>query len=176
MEKEVTIFVGQKPPMRYVTAIITALNREGIESITLKARGRAISRAVDVAEITRNRFVKNLSLPTISIDTEQMPTYEGGTRGVSTVAITFNMEDATKEFTTPSPDRMAEAPLPSSFTLTDIKGVGGVTEEKLKDAGFETVKSIAMTKPDKISEKTGISSKTCVRIVEASKELLEQDR
>ncbi|MGD2201289.1 MAG: DNA-binding protein Alba, partial [Candidatus Bathyarchaeota archaeon] len=85
MSEESIIYIGQKPPMRYVTAVITAFSRGDIESVTLKARGRAISRAVDVAEITRNRFMEQLSSPIIEIDTEQMPNDDGGTRGVSTM-------------------------------------------------------------------------------------------
>ncbi len=48
------IFVGNKPPMSYVLAIITSLSAGNLKEITLKARGQAITTAVDVAEITRN--------------------------------------------------------------------------------------------------------------------------
>ena len=51
-----TIFVGSKPVMNYVLAVVTQFN-EGSNSVTLRARGKAISRAVDAAEIVRNRFV-----------------------------------------------------------------------------------------------------------------------
>ena len=56
------IFVGNKPPMSYVLAIITSLSASNLKEITLKARGQAITTAVDVAEITRNRFVKDLKV------------------------------------------------------------------------------------------------------------------
>ncbi|MBL7080262.1 DNA-binding protein Alba, partial [Candidatus Bathyarchaeota archaeon] len=87
MSEEAIIYIGNKPPMRYVTAMITAYNQQGVDSITLKARGRTISRAVDVAEITRNRFITELETPIIAIDTEQLPGMDGGTRGVSSIAI-----------------------------------------------------------------------------------------
>ena len=51
-----TIFVGSKPVMNYVLAVVTQFN-EGSDSVLIRARGKAISRAVDAAEIVRNRFV-----------------------------------------------------------------------------------------------------------------------
>ena len=49
------VYVGNKPVMNYVLACVTQLN-QGADEIVVKARGRAISRAVDVAEILKNRF------------------------------------------------------------------------------------------------------------------------
>jgi len=57
MKDENTVYIGSKPPMAYVMAMITAFNRSGADSVVLKARGRAISRAVDVAEIARGRYL-----------------------------------------------------------------------------------------------------------------------
>jgi DNA-binding protein Alba len=176
MSEESIIYIGQKPPMRYVTAVITAFSRGDIESVTLKARGRAISRAVDVAEITRNRFMEQLSSPIIEIDTEQMPNDDGGTRGVSTMAITLNKINATGKPPTPKAEAETEAESglsTPSLTLTDIKGVGATTEEKLKDAGYNTVESLASTEPEAISEKTGISPKITEKLVKASKKLVD---
>ncbi len=70
MSEETNIFIGSKPPMVYVTAIITAFNREGVDRLVLKARGRAISNAVDVAEIARRRFLKDTEASKIEIGTE----------------------------------------------------------------------------------------------------------
>ena len=75
-----TIFVGNKPPMSYVLAIITALSSGNITGVTLKARGRAITTAVDVAEITRKRFIKDLAVKSIGIGTEELPAREGENR------------------------------------------------------------------------------------------------
>ena len=82
------IFIGNKPPMSYVMAVITAMSG-GISEITLKARGKAITTAVDVAEITTNRFMKDLKVTAIGIGTEQMPPREGDNRArmVSTMEI-----------------------------------------------------------------------------------------
>jgi len=92
--KENIVFVGSKPPMSYVLAIITSLSASNAKEITLKARGRAISTAVDTAEITRRRFMKDLKVRNISIGTEEMPPREGENRArmVSTIEITLTRE------------------------------------------------------------------------------------
>ena len=83
------VFIGNKPPMSYVMAVMTALSSGAVTEITLKARGRAIATAVDVAEITCNRFIKDLRVTAIGIGTEEMPAREGdsGSRNVSTLEI-----------------------------------------------------------------------------------------
>ncbi len=77
------VFIGIKPVMNYVLAVITQFNNEGTGEVVLKARGRAISRAVDVAEITRHRFLKELVVKDIQIGTEEVT----GERGPSNVSI-----------------------------------------------------------------------------------------
>jgi len=93
-EKSETIFVGNKPAMSYVLAIITSLSTSNAKEITLKARGRAITTAVDVAEITRSRFLKDLKVSKITIGTEEMAPREGQNRSrmVSTMEITLTKE------------------------------------------------------------------------------------
>ena len=93
-KKPEIIFVGNKPPMSYVMAVITALSSGAINEITLKARGRAITTAVDVAEITSNRFMKDLKVTAIGIGTEEMPPREGENRSrmVSTMEIKLAKE------------------------------------------------------------------------------------
>jgi DNA-binding protein len=88
-KKPEVIFIGNKPPMSYVLAIMTALSSGAINGIMLKARGRAIATAVDVAEITCNRFIKDLRVAAIGIGTEEMPAREGEnrSRNVSTLEI-----------------------------------------------------------------------------------------
>ncbi len=85
------IFVGNKPPMSYVLAIITAFSSGVNKEITLKARGQAITTAVDCAEITRNRFIKDLKVTKVTIGTAEMPPREGENRSrmVSTMEITL---------------------------------------------------------------------------------------
>jgi len=91
-ENSDVVFVGSKPPMSYVLAIITSLSSGNLDEITLKARGQAITTAVDVAEITRNRFVKDLKVTKIAIGTTEMPPREGESksRNVSTIEITMS--------------------------------------------------------------------------------------
>ena len=88
------VFVGNKPPMSYVLAIITAFSSAGKKEITLKARGQAITTAVDVAEITRSRFIKDLKVSKIAIGTAEMPPREGENRSrmVSTIEISMAKE------------------------------------------------------------------------------------
>ncbi|MFZ1039375.1 MAG: DNA-binding protein Alba [Candidatus Bathyarchaeia archaeon] len=83
------VFIGRKPAMSYVMAIITSLSASNAKEITLKARGQAITTAVDAAEITRNRFLKDLKISKIAIGTEEMPPREGenSSRMVSTMEI-----------------------------------------------------------------------------------------
>ena len=65
-----TIFVGRKPSMAYVLGVITQFN-EGKDEVHVKARGKAISRAVDVAEIVRRRFLNDVMVKSIDIGTEE---------------------------------------------------------------------------------------------------------
>jgi len=80
--------------MNYVLAVITGMSAPNVKEINLKAHGRAISTAVDVAEITRSRFMKNLEVSNIALGTEEMPPREGENRArmVSTIEITLKKE------------------------------------------------------------------------------------
>ncbi|RLI89774.1 MAG: DNA-binding protein Alba [Archaeoglobales archaeon] len=87
MAEEHVVFVGNKPVMNYVLAALTQFN-EGAGEVVIKARGKAISRAVDVAEIVRNRFMPNVDVRDIKIDTEELDS-EGRRVNVSTIEITL---------------------------------------------------------------------------------------
>ncbi len=89
LSDENTIFIGRKTVMDYVLACVTQLN-SGVDEIVLKARGRSISRAVDVAEVLRSRFMKDLKVKDIKIGTEQIQAAEGGTANVSAIEITLS--------------------------------------------------------------------------------------
>jgi len=82
-----TVYIGRKPVMSYVLAVITNFNSSDTKQVTLKARGRSITTAVDVAEIVNNRFMKDLNVGGITIGTEEIQQEEGGTRNVSTMEI-----------------------------------------------------------------------------------------
>jgi len=93
-EKSGIVFIGSKPPMNYVLAIITSLSASNAKEVVLKARGQAIASAVDVAEIARRRFLKDLKVSRIAIGTEEMPAREGEnrTRMVSTIEIALTKD------------------------------------------------------------------------------------
>ncbi|MBO8180647.1 MAG: DNA-binding protein Alba [Archaeoglobus sp.] len=84
---ENSVFVGNKPVMNYVLAVLTQFN-SGATEVSIKARGRAISRAVDVAEIVRKRFLPDVDVKDIKISTEQIEG-EQGTANVSAIEITL---------------------------------------------------------------------------------------
>ena len=86
---ENVIYVGSKPPMSYVLAVVTQFN-SGSDEVIIKARGRAISRAVDAAEITRNRFVTDAKIKEIKIGTEAITNEEGRTSNVSSIEISLS--------------------------------------------------------------------------------------
>ena len=88
LSEENTIFIGNKNVMSYVLACVTQLNK-GNNDVVLKARGRAISRAVDVAEILRTKFMSDLKVKDIKISTEQIKESEGSTANVSAIEITL---------------------------------------------------------------------------------------
>ena len=86
MSESNIVYIGRKPVMNYVLAVLTLLKQDGSKRAVLRARGRAISTAVDTAEVTRNRFLSDLTC-SVSIGTEKLPQVEGGTRNVSTMEI-----------------------------------------------------------------------------------------
>ena len=71
MSRSNTVFVGRKPVLNYVLACLTLL-KSGESEVLVKARGRSISTAVDVVEVTKNRFVNDLKVVDISIGTERL--------------------------------------------------------------------------------------------------------
>ncbi|PKL57799.1 MAG: DNA-binding protein Alba [Methanomicrobiales archaeon HGW-Methanomicrobiales-5] len=87
--KENTVFVGNKPVMNYVLAVVTQFNN-GAEEVAIKARGKAISRAVDTAEISLNRFLEGVTKKDIVISTEVIDTDSGKTN-VSSIEIILQL-------------------------------------------------------------------------------------
>jgi archaea-specific DNA-binding protein len=90
------IYIGNKPPMNYVTAIMTLLNSGSFTEVVLKARGNAISRAVDAAEITHNRFLTNAEVKHINIGTEVVTSEDGRKTNVSSIEICLAMKKTEK--------------------------------------------------------------------------------
>ena len=79
------IYIGKKPTMSYVLAVMTQM-QNNVPEKHVKARGRSISRAVDVVEVVRNRFLQDIKRD-ISIGTETLNSKDRGTLNVSTIDI-----------------------------------------------------------------------------------------
>ncbi|UCD07175.1 MAG: DNA-binding protein Alba [Candidatus Aenigmatarchaeota archaeon] len=79
------IYVGKKPTMSYVLAVITQFS-DGVPEVNIKARGRSISRAVDVAEVVKNRFMQSVKYD-IDIGTEEVQDEQKSRINVSTINI-----------------------------------------------------------------------------------------
>jgi len=80
------VFVGRKPTMSYVLAVITQFN-DGMKEVHIKARGRSISRAVDVSEIVKNRFLGDVKIKNIETGTEERVVEDGNKINVSTIDV-----------------------------------------------------------------------------------------
>ena len=82
-----TVFIGKKPTMSYVLACLTVMQNGGA-GVNVKARGKAISKAVDVAQIITKRFATDVSVKKIAINTEQVKSLEtGAMNNVSSIEI-----------------------------------------------------------------------------------------
>ncbi|MBI2657781.1 DNA-binding protein Alba [Candidatus Woesearchaeota archaeon] len=85
------IFIGNKPFMNYVTGVVMQFTSKNADDVIIKARGKFISRAVDVAEVSAKRFLENaVSVTGIKIDSEGFKTEEGKDVRVSTIEITLS--------------------------------------------------------------------------------------
>ena len=80
------IYIGKKSVMGYVLAVVTQFN-SGMPEVFIKARGKTISRAVDVAEIVRNRFLPDVKIANILTKTEEMDSEDGTKTKVSAIEI-----------------------------------------------------------------------------------------
>ena len=87
------VLVGKKPVMNYVLATLTLLN-QGVPEIVVKARGRAIGKAVDTVEIVRNRFLPDkVTIKDIKIGSQVVTSAEGKQSRVSTIEIIITKKD-----------------------------------------------------------------------------------
>ena len=88
MSESNAVLIGKKPTMNYVLACIT-LFHSGAKEVSIKARGKAISRAIDVVEVVRRRFLPDVKVAEIGIGTDQIPPQEEGNTltNVSTIEI-----------------------------------------------------------------------------------------
>ncbi len=80
-----TVLIGTKPLMSYVLAVVTQFNN-GNSEVVIKARGKAIVRAVDTAEVSTRQFLTGVFKKSISISTDSVETDDGPTN-VSSIEI-----------------------------------------------------------------------------------------
>jgi DNA-binding protein len=93
--EENSIFVGNKPFMNYVTGVVMQFTTKNASEVIIKARGKFISRAVDVAEVSAKRFLQGgVSIKDIRVDSEEFTNTEGKTIRVSTIEITLKKPQA----------------------------------------------------------------------------------
>ena len=83
------IFIGTKPFMNYVTSVVMQFTTKESDKVIIKARGKFINRAVDVAEVVKKKFLKdkNIEVEKIEIDSEELENKEGRKTNVSTIEI-----------------------------------------------------------------------------------------
>jgi len=158
-----TVYIGRKPTMSYVLAVITNFSSSDTKEVTIKARGRAIATAVDVAEIVNRRFMKDLNVSDITIGTEEME-QEGGTRNVSIIELKLarKLEPPAKE----EEVKIVE--------LNEVKGIGPKTTGKLIDAGIENANELASSNPEKVMGAIGSSEERASSLIEDARSLVKQ--
>ncbi len=71
MPESNAVLIGRKPVMNYVLACITFFHG-GAKEVSVKARGKAISRAIDVVEVVRRRFLPDVKVARIGIGTDRI--------------------------------------------------------------------------------------------------------
>ncbi|MCI4351090.1 MAG: DNA-binding protein Alba [Thermoplasmata archaeon] len=105
----ITVFIGVKPTMSYVFQVVAQLN-SGAGAVVVKARGNVISRAVDVVEVVRRRFLEGqVEVGPVTIDTERLVNRERREANVSSIAITLRRKGPLP----PRPPPAAPNPPPS---------------------------------------------------------------
>ncbi len=85
---ENSVFIGGRPFMNYVTAVVMQFTTKGAEEVVIKARGKFISRAVDVVEVATKRFLnEQVGIKDIKIDSEEFKNQEGRNVRVSIIEV-----------------------------------------------------------------------------------------
>jgi len=90
-EDDNVVFIGVKPFMNYVTSVIMLFTTKNKEEVIVKARGKWISRAVDVVEVVIKKFLKeqNIQIKNVKIDSNEVENREGRIVNVSLIEITL---------------------------------------------------------------------------------------
>jgi DNA-binding protein len=157
--------------MTYVMAIINGFTGLDTSKVTLRARGRAITTAVDAAEVTRRQFMHELQVSNITIGTEELPQEAGRTRAVSTIDITLT-RTPTENHDEPKHHEQAEATTPTRpITLVSIAGIGVKRAEQLQSCGVTSIIDLANCDTQDLSEKLSASEKQVSKWIEDARTL-----
>ena len=90
LKDEHTVFIGAKPFMNYVTGVVMQFTTQKASEVLIKARGKFITRAVDVAEVASKRFLEGqIKIKDIKIDSEGFKDRDGKDVRVSTIDISL---------------------------------------------------------------------------------------
>jgi len=92
MDQGNMVRIGRKPVMNYVVACVTLVNH-GVRQVVVRARGQTISKAVDVVEMLRRSFMKNLEIGSIAIGSEEITRLDGKPASISTITSLLNRKD-----------------------------------------------------------------------------------
>ena len=92
--EENIVFIGGKPFMNYVTGVVMQFTTNNAPQVVIKARGKFISKAVDVAEVARRKFLKEqgITIKHIKVDSEEFENKEGKQVNVSIIELTLSRE------------------------------------------------------------------------------------
>lgn len=93
--EENIVFIGGKPFMNYVTGVVTQFNKNKADKVTIKSRGKFIGKAVDVAEVSRRKFLEDqkISVEKVSISSENFKNKEGREISVSVMEIILKKDE-----------------------------------------------------------------------------------
>ena len=168
------VYIGRKPPMNYVLAVITSFTAFNAEEVVLKARGRAITTAVDAAEIARRRFLEDVRVDKIDIGSEDIRIEEENrVKTVSTMEITLTRTPPHKERVGEGTEKTEPAIPMHPIELTSIEGIGVKRAEKLRSCGVSSVQDLANFDSRELSDKLQVSEKRVSKWIDEAKKALE---
>jgi DNA-binding protein len=92
MNQQNLVRIGKKPVMNYVTACVTLFN-SGNSEVMVRARGKAIEKAVDTVQMLRHGFLKDVIIKKINLGTEEVTRFNGTRGNISIIEITLSREE-----------------------------------------------------------------------------------
>jgi DNA-binding protein len=134
IQEERIVFVGGKPFMNYVTAVVMQFTTNGAESVIVRSRGKFISRAVDVAEMVRSKFLTDsIKIGEVVIAAEDFKNKEGRPIRVSTIDIHLDKLNGVK----PTPTNFEIRPKKQEETKSEPEAPVEEKKEEVKETEKE---------------------------------------